>query len=201
MALTLPHLPYEIDALEPHISKETLQFHHGKHHQAYVTNGNKLIADTKYNDMAIEDIICQSAKNAAEAGIFNNAAQVWNHSFYWNCMKPNGGGTPNGALLDAINKDFGDFENFKKEFSNAGATQFGSGWAWLVVDNGKLKITKTPNAGNPLTQGQTPILTMDVWEHAYYIDFRNRRPDYMSCFLDKLVNWDFVAENYTKAIG
>ena len=194
MALSLPELPYAIDALEPHISKETLEFHYGKHHQTYVTNGNKLIADTEYEQMSMEDIIKKTADNPQTAGIFNNAAQVWNHSFYWQSMKPNGGGLPTGKLLEQINNDFGSYEAFKTEFANAGATQFGSGWAWLVSEHGTLKIVKTANAGTPIIKDQTPLLTMDVWEHAYYIDYRNARPKYISTFLENLVNWDFASK-------
>ncbi|MFZ8864934.1 MAG: superoxide dismutase [Rickettsiales bacterium] len=196
MTLILPELPYALDALEPHISKETLEFHYGKHHMAYVTNGNKLISGTEFADKEITDIIKESANNPAAAGIFNNAAQVWNHSFFWQSMKPNGGGRPEGALLNKIQDDFGSFENFKEEFATAGATQFGSGWAWLVLDNGKLKITKTANAGTPIVKGQVPLLTMDVWEHAYYIDYRNARPKYIEVFLNSLINWDFANQNF-----
>jgi len=196
MALQLPELPYSLDALEPHISKETLEFHYGKHHQAYVTNGNKLISGTEFDEMSEVEIIKAVANNPEQAGIFNNVAQVWNHTFYWKSMKPNGGGRPEGALLNKIQDDFGSFDNFKEAFATAGATQFGSGWAWLVLDNGTLKVTKTANAGVPLVKGQIPILTMDVWEHAYYIDFRNARPKYIETFLESLVNWDFAAENF-----
>ncbi len=196
MALELPNLPYAMDALEPHISKETLEFHYGKHHQAYVTNGNKLIAGTEYENMSDAEITVAVANDSSKAGIFNNAAQVWNHTFYWHSMKPNGGGTPSGALYDKINADFGSFAEFKQEFAAAGATQFGSGWAWLVLDGDNLKIVKTANAGTPLVKGQKPLLTMDVWEHAYYIDFRNARPQYIETFLEKLVNWEFAEQNF-----
>lgn len=196
MALNLPELPYAIDALEPHISKETLEFHYGKHHQTYVTNGNKLLAGTEFADKEIEDIIIETANNPKYVGIFNNAAQVWNHSFYWQSMKPNGGGRPEGALLNKIQDDFGSYDNFKEEFATAGATQFGSGWAWLVLDGAKLKVTKTANAGTPLIKGQIPLLTMDVWEHAYYIDYRNARPKYIEIFLNSLINWDFANANF-----
>lgn len=199
MTITLPELPYAQNALEPHISANTLSFHYGKHHQAYVTNLNNLLKDNP--DMAnlpLEDIIRKSAGDAAKAGIFNNAAQVWNHTFYWHSMKPGGGGEPKGALADKINKDFGSFDKFKEAFKTAGATQFGSGWAWLVSDKGTLKVTKTPNADLPLVHGQTALLTMDVWEHAYYLDYQNKRPDYISTFLDKLVNWDFAEQNLLK---
>jgi superoxide dismutase, Fe-Mn family len=199
MAYELPALPYEYTALEPYISKSTLEFHHDKHHAAYVTNYNAAVEGTELATMSIEDVIKAIADDASKAGIFNNAAQSWNHSFYWNCIKPNGGGTPSGALADKINADFGSFENFVTQFKQAGATQFGSGWAWLVLDNGTLKVTKTGNAGNPMTSGQIPLLTMDVWEHAYYLDYQNRRPAYMDDFVAKLINWDFVAENFAKA--
>lgn len=201
MPFTLPELPYAKNALEPHITAQTLEFHHGKHHLAYVNNLNNLVKDTPLANATLEDVILQSAKDASKAGIFNNAAQIWNHTFYWHSMKPAGGGTPTGALAKKIDEDFGSFEKFKEEFKTAGATQFGSGWAWLVLENGKLKVTKTPNADLPMAHGQTALLTMDVWEHAYYLDFQNRRPDYISTFLDKLVNWQFAAENFEKASG
>lgn len=199
MAFELPALPYAQDALEPHISANTLSFHYGKHHQAYVTNLNNLVKDTPLASQSLEEVIMASAKDASKGGIFNNAAQVWNHTFYWNSMKPNGGGKPTGAIAAKIDSDLGGYDEFVKEFKNAGATQFGSGWAWLVLDAGKLKITKTPNADLPMAHGQTALLTMDVWEHAYYLDFQNRRPDYISTFLDHLVNWDFVNANLAKA--
>ena len=196
MSFELPSLPYEDTALEPHISAKTLGFHYGKHHNAYVTNLNKLIAGTEWEGQELEAIIKGTVGDAGKAGIFNNAAQVWNHTFYWNSMKPGGGGSPSGGLLDAINRDFGGFDDFKTAFSQAGATQFGSGWAWLVVDGGQLTVTKTANADTPVAHGQKPLLTMDVWEHAYYLDFQNRRPDYIKTFLDSLVNWDFAAANF-----
>jgi len=199
MAYELPKLPYDYTALEPCISKSTLEFHHDKHHAAYVNNFNNLVKGTDLDSKSLEEVMKLTANNPEKAGIFNNAAQSWNHSFYWQCLKANGGGTPSGSLADKINADFGSFENFVEAFKTAGATQFGSGWAWLVLDNGTLKVTKTGNAGNPLTSGQTPLLTMDVWEHAYYLDYQNRRPDYINDFLGKLVNWDFVAENLAKA--
>lgn len=198
MPFSLPDLPYAANALEPHISANTLGFHHGKHHQAYVTNLNNLIKDTDLANASLEEIIQKSAGDASKAGIFNNAAQVWNHTFYWHSMKPAGGGEPSGALAQQIAKDFGSLEAFKEQFKTAGATQFGSGWAWLVVEGSKLKVTKTPNADLPMVHNQTALLTMDVWEHAYYLDFQNRRPDYITTFLDKLVNWDFAAENFAK---
>lgn len=199
MTFTLPELPYAPNALEPHITANTFSFHHAKHHQAYVTNLNNLIKDTDFAKLSLEEIILKSVGDNSKAGIFNNAAQVWNHTFYWHSMKPNGGGSPKGALAEKINKDFGSFDAFKEAFKQAGATQFGSGWAWLVVDKGTLKVTKTPNADLPMVHKQTALLTMDVWEHAYYLDFQNRRPDYIATFLDKLVNWDFAEENLKKA--
>lgn len=192
MAFSLPALPYSKDALSPAMSAQTLEFHHGKHHNAYVTNLNKLIQGTDLESQDLEAIIKKTAGDAAKPGIFNNAAQVWNHTFFWSCMKPNGGGKPSGAVADRINADFGGYEKFVEEFKNAGATQFGSGWAWLVIKNGKLEIMKTPNADNPLAHGLKAVLTVDVWEHAYYLDYQNRRPDYLGAFVDKLINWDFV---------
>lgn len=199
MSFTLPPLPYAINALEPHISAKTLEFHHGKHHNTYVTNLNNLVKDTDLATLSLEEIIRKSAGDSTKAGIFNNAAQVWNHTFYWNSMSPKGGSAPSGALADKITADFGSFDKFKEEFKNAGATQFGSGWAWLVLDGGTLKVTKTGNADLPMVHQQTALLTMDVWEHAYYIDYQNRRPDYIATFLDKLANWEFAAENFAKA--
>lgn len=194
MAFTLPDLPYAKGALAPYISEETLEYHYGKHHNAYVTNLNGLIEGTDLAAKSLEDIIL-----AAEGGVFNNAAQVWNHSFYWKCMKPGGGGEPAGDLARAIDEAFGSFDAFKKEFTQAAATQFGSGWAWLVVEDGALKIVKTGNADLPLKHGQTALLTVDVWEHAYYIDYRNLRPKYVETFLTSLVDWEFVAANYATA--
>jgi superoxide dismutase, Fe-Mn family len=200
MAFELPTLPYAMDALEVSgMSAKTLEFHYGKHHKGYVDNLNKLILDTPLADHPLEDVIKTSYKEG-KAGIFNNAAQVWNHTFYWNGIKPNGGGNPTGALAEKINADFGSLDKFKDEFKNAGATQFGSGWAWLVLENGTLKVTKTANGENPLIQaGQVPLLTMDVWEHAYYLDFQNSRPNFMQNFVDHLINWDFVAQNFAAA--
>jgi superoxide dismutase, Fe-Mn family len=194
MAIALPDLPYAKDALAPHLSAETLEYHHDKHHVAYVTNLNNLIKDTDLADKALEEIVV-----AAEGGVFNNAAQVWNHTFYWNCMKPGGGGAPKGELAAAIDRDFGSFDSFKQEFVQAGVTQFGSGWAWLVLEEGRLKLTKTGNADLPLKHGQVALLTCDVWEHAYYIDYRNLRPKYIETFLASLVDWDFVANNLAAA--
>ena len=194
MAFTLPELPYKKDALAPHISAETLEYHHGKHHAAYVNNLNKLIEGKPEASLSLEEII-----KSSEGGVFNNAAQIWNHTFYWSSMKPNGGGLPTGDLAQAITRDFGSFEKFSDELSNAAVTQFGSGWAWLVVADGKLSVTKTPNADLPMKHGQTALLTIDVWEHAYYIDYRNLRPKYVETFLKSLANWDFASENLKKA--
>ncbi|MCP9771229.1 superoxide dismutase [Synechococcus sp. Tobar12-5m-g] len=199
MTHQLPALPYDLDALEPHISRQTLEFHHGKHHAGYVTNLNKLVEGTDLDGKGLEEVIQAVAGDPSKAGIFNNAAQVWNHTFYWQGMKAGGGGAPTGALAEKIAADFGSYDAFVEQFKAAGATQFGSGWAWLVLDGGTLKITKTANADLPLAHGQTALLTMDVWEHAYYLDYQNRRPDYMTTFLDKLVNWDFVAANLAAA--
>ncbi|MEZ5669690.1 MAG: superoxide dismutase [Alphaproteobacteria bacterium] len=196
MAFELPPLPYDRTALEPHYSGETLDFHHGKHHKAYVDNLNKLIDGTDNAGKSLVEIIKASAGDASKAGLFNNSAQIWNHTFFWHSMKPGGGGAPSGALADAINRDFGSLDGFKEAFAQAGATQFGSGWAWLVSEGGKLKVTKTPNAETPLTGSATPLLTADVWEHAYYIDYRNARPKYLDVFLNNLINWDFAAENF-----
>ena len=192
MAITLIDLPYPKDALEPHISARTLDFHHGKHHNAYVVNTNNLIKGTELEDLDLETIIRKSATDPAKAGLFNNAAQVWNHGFFWRCMKPGGGGAPTGAVAKKIDADFGSYAAFVEAFKNAGATQFGSGWAWLILDNGKLKVVKTGNADTPLAHNQKALLTVDVWEHAYYLDYQNRRPDYLTTFIDKLINWDFV---------
>lgn len=189
MAFKLPELPYSKDALAPHISAETLEYHYGKHHQTYVDNLNKLVAGTPNETKSLEDLI-----KTTEGGIFNNAAQVWNHTFYWYCMKPKGGGEPTGKIGEAIKKQFGSFDKFKDDFTEAAKTQFGSGWAWLVKKpDGSLAIEKTGNAGNPMTSGHKPIMTCDVWEHAYYIDYRNARPKYVEAFWN-LVNWDFVEQ-------
>ena len=201
MEHTLPPLPFAKNALVPHMSEETLEFHYGKHHQTYVTNLNNLVKDTPLASQSLEQIILAVAKDDTKAGVFNNAAQVWNHTFFWNSMSPKGGGTPTGVLADAITKTFGSIDKFKEDFKAAAVGQFGSGWAWLVVEGGALKIVKTGNAGTPLTAGQTALLTVDVWEHAYYIDYRNRRPDFVQTFLDKLVNWDFATANYAAAIS
>lgn len=191
MAFELPALPYAKDALAPHISAETLEFHHGKHHQTYVTNLNNLVPGTEFEGLSLEEIVLKSS-----GGIFNNAAQVWNHTFYWNSLAPNAGGEPTGELADAINATFGSFAKFKEEFTKTAITTFGSGWAWLVKNvDGSLALVSTSNAGTPLTAGQTPILTCDVWEHAYYVDFRNARPAYLEAFW-ALVNWEFAAKNF-----
>lgn len=199
MAFELPPLPYAPNALEPHTSAQTLSFHHGKHHQAYVTNLNNLVKDTPFANQSLEEIIRATAHDADKVGIFNNAAQIWNHTFFWHCMKPNGGGKPPEAVAAALTQHFGSVEKFAEQFKQAAVTQFGSGWAWLAYDKGTLKIVKTPNAANPLSQGQTALLTCDVWEHAYYLDFQNRRPDFVQTFLDHLINWEFVAENLANA--
>lgn len=189
----LPDLAYEKGALEPHISAETLDYHYGKHHQTYVTNLNNLIKGTEFEDSSLEDIV-----KKASGGLFNNAAQVWNHTFYWNCLSPNGGGAPSGALAEAINQSFGSVDEFKTKFSQTAITTFGSGWAWLVKNaDGSLALAGTSNAGTPLTDGKTPLLTCDVWEHAYYIDYRNARPKYVESFWN-IVNWDFVSQNFSR---
>ena len=192
MAFELPSLPYEKDALAPYMSSETLDFHHGKHHQTYVTNLNNLVKDSDMQDASLEDIVVKSSKDSSMAGVFNNAGQHWNHILFWQCMKPNGGGAMPSELENRINSDFGSVDQFKEAFVQAGTTQFGSGWAWLAIDNGKLVVTKSANASNPLVDGMKPILGCDVWEHSYYIDYRNKRPDYLKAFLDNLVNWEFV---------
>jgi Fe-Mn family superoxide dismutase len=191
MTFELPALPYAKDALAPHISVETIEYHYGKHHQTYVTNLNNLVPGTEFEGLSLEEIVKKSS-----GGIFNNAAQVWNHTFYWHSLSPNGGGAPTGALAEAIEKAFGSFDKFKEDFTKAAVTTFGSGWAWLVKNaDGSLAITSTSNAACPLTSGQTPLLTVDVWEHAYYIDFRNLRPKYLEAFW-ALVNWEFASANF-----
>ncbi len=193
MTFELPSLPYASDALAPYMSSETLDFHHGKHHQTYVTNLNNLVKDTDMQDSSLEEIVVKSSKDPSMAGIFNNAGQHWNHILFWQCMKPNGGGSMPSELESRITSDLGGIGQFKEAFIQAGITQFGSGWAWLAIDNGKLVVTKSPNASNPLVDGMKPILGCDVWEHSYYIDYRNKRPDYLKAFLDSMVNWEFVA--------
>jgi superoxide dismutase, Fe-Mn family len=195
-SITLPPLPFPDNALDPVISANTLSFHYGKHHKAYVDNLNKLIAGTPLEGQPLEKIILESAGKADKAGVFNNSAQVWNHTFYWNSLKPNGGGTPPAALGKLIERDFGSLDALKKELANAATTQFGSGWAWLAEVDGKLAVTKTSNAELPMTKGQKALLTIDVWEHAYYIDYRNLRPKFVEAFLSSLVNWDFAEKNF-----
>ncbi|MGZ3298451.1 MAG: superoxide dismutase [Asticcacaulis sp.] len=193
MSFELPPLPYAADALEPHMSANTFSFHHGKHHKAYVDNLNKALPGSEFEGKSLIDII--KAADGKNPGVFNNAAQVWNHTFFWHSMKPGGGGQPTGKIAERINADFGSYDAFAEQFKTAGATQFGSGWAWLVVGaDGKLKVTKTPNGENPFTKGDKPVLTIDVWEHAYYLDYQNLRPKFIETFLASLVNWDFVNE-------
>lgn len=193
MAILLPDLPFAEDALEPVISAKTIGFHYGKHHQAYVNNANKLIDGTKYAAMDLEEIIKETSKDSAQVAIFNNTAQVWNHSFYWQCLKPGGGGKPKGSLAAKIDEDFGDFDAVADALKTAAVGQFGSGWAWLVLDNDQLKVVKTANADTPMVYGHKPLLTIDVWEHAYYLDYQNRRPDYAATVIEKLINWEFAA--------
>ncbi len=196
---TLPNLPYADTALAPVISANTLGFHYGKHHKTYVDNLNNLVKGTDLEGQSLEAIVAATAGKADKAGVFNNAAQVWNHTFYWNCLRQNGGGAPPAKLAQMIDAGFGSFENFKKEFAQACVTQFGSGWGWLVADGGALKVIKTANAEVPSTKGQKPLLTIDVWEHAYYLDYQNRRADYVNAVIDKLLNWHFAEENLAKA--
>jgi Fe-Mn family superoxide dismutase len=192
---TLPPLPYAEDALDPHISAKTMSFHYGKHHKTYVEKLNKAVEGKKLAEMKLEDLIVETAKDPAMAPVFNNAAQAWNHAFYWQSMKPKGGGEPSGKLADRLKADLGGMEGFKKAFAEAANGQFGSGWAWLVVEDGKLKVTKTANADTPIAKGGKPLLVADVWEHAYYLDYQNKRADYVTAFLEHLVNWDFAAAN------
>jgi len=198
-AVTLPPLPYPEDALSPVISANTLSFHHGKHHKAYVDNLNKLLPGSEFEGRSLEDIVRGSAGKPDKAPFFNNAGQVWNHNFYWQCLRPNGGGAPPSSLAPKIEQAFGGYDNFKKELATACVTQFGSGWGWLVSEGGTLKVVKTPNAEPPFIRGQTPLLTIDVWEHAYYLDYQNRRPDHVNAVIDKLINWDFVERNLADA--
>jgi Fe-Mn family superoxide dismutase len=195
MAIELPNLPWAEDALDPYISAKTLSFHHGKHHAAYVSKLNAAVEGTPYATQSLESIIESTAGDASKAGVFNNAAQVWNHTFFWNCMKPGGGGEPTGALAEKISATWGSFAKFREEFESKAGTLFGSGWVWLVDNNGTLEIVQTSNAGTPMTEGKKALLTVDVWEHAYYLDYQNRRPDFVSDFFNHLVNWDFVAQN------
>ena len=199
MAITLPQLPYADNALEPHYSAKTIGFHYGKHHKTYVDNLNKLIAGTPLDDKSIEEIVLAAAGDSSRVGMFNNSAQVWNHTFFWSCMKPGGGGKPQGPLAGKIDQAFGGCEKFAEQFKAAAVGRFGSGWAWLVAEGGALKIVSTANADTPLASKQTALLTVDVWEHAYYLDYQNRRPDFVQAFIDHLVNWDFVAANLAKA--
>ena len=196
---TLPPLPFAEGALAPVISANTLGFHYGKHHKAYVDNLNNLVKGTEFESATLESIIKATAGKPDKAGMFNNAAQVWNHTFYWNCLKSGGGGKPSGKIADMIDSDLGGYDKFKADFAQTCITQFGSGWGWLVAEGGTLKLVKTPNAETPLTKGQTALLTIDVWEHAYYLDYQNRRPDHVNAVIDKLLNWDFAAQNLAKA--
>jgi Fe-Mn family superoxide dismutase len=194
--LELPPLPWPDNALAPHLSQETIQLHYGKHHEAYVDNANRIIARGEFGGRTLEEIVRTSAGRPDMRAIFNNAAQAWNHTFYWQSLSPKGGGQPSGKLLDRIKSDFGDFAKFKSDLAQAAVSQFGSGWAWVVLEDGKLKVVQTANADTPLAnRAQKPLLTIDVWEHAYYVDYRNRRPDYVTAVLDKLVNWEFAAQN------
>lgn len=199
MAYSQPALPYAENALEPHISANTLGFHYGKHHATYIKKYNDAVAGTPLDNQSIEEVILAAAENPEKAGLFNNGAQAWNHSFYWNSLSPNGGGKPTGQIAEKIDADFGGYDAFKGELANAAATQFGSGWAWLVLDDGTLKVVKTANAQTPLTSGKYPLLTIDVWEHAYYLDYQNRRPDYVAAVIDKLLNWEFASQNFLNA--
>ena len=200
MAFELPPLPYAKDALAPYISAQTLEFHHGKHHKAYVDTLNRLVEGKPEADMSLEEIIVATHHDDSKTAIFNNAAQVWNHTFFWHCLAKGGGGEPEGEVKRAIEHDFGKYANFAAAFKEAATTQFGSGWAWLVLDAGKLRVIKTANAVNPVAGGQSALLTCDVWEHAYYLDYQNRRPDFVQAFLDHLINGEFVAANLAKAI-
>ena len=201
MAFELPDLPYDYEALAPYMSAKTLHLHHDKHHQAYVTNLNNLIEGTEFAGKSLEDIVTGSYGDAAKQGIFNNAGQHWNHNLFWRIMRKGGGGNPGGELAKRIDDSFGSFEAFKEQFKTAGVTQFGSGWAWLAVQGDQLKVVKTPNGENPLVHGMRPILGVDVWEHAYYVDYENRRPEYLAAFLNSLVNWDEVEAELHRAIA
>jgi Fe-Mn family superoxide dismutase len=198
MPFELPALPWASDALDPHVSARTLGFHHGKHHATYVAKLNEAIEGSSFTKQSLEEIIAATANDASKAGIFNNAAQTWNHTFFWNSMRPNGGGEPEGALEQKIVESFGSFEKFRNEFSTKAATLFGSGWTWLTAVGDKLEIVQTAGAGNPMTDNKTPLLTLDVWEHAYYLDYQNRRPDFIKAFFDSLVNWEFAAKNLSE---
>jgi Fe-Mn family superoxide dismutase len=200
MAFELPPLPYAKNALEPHMSAKTLDFHHDKHHRAYVTTLNKLVEGTALANLSLEEIVRKTAKDEANAPIFHNAAQTWNHTFFWHSMKPQGGGKPSERVLVSIDQAFGGFDRFREEFTAAAEGQFGSGWAWLILDGGELKVIKTAGANTPIAHRQTPLMVCDVWEHAYYLDYQNRRPDFVRAFLDHLVNWEFVAQNLEQHI-
>lgn len=195
MAIILPPLPFEKNALEPYIGSMTLEYHYGKHHNTYVVNTNNLIIDAELDTLSLEEIILQTANDPTKTSLFNNAAQVWNHTFYWNSLKPNGGGLPTGEMAKKIDSDFGNYENFAKALKEAALGQFGSGWAWLVLKNGKLSITKTSNADTPIAHGVKPLLCIDVWEHAYYLDYKNGRTDYADAVIKNLLNWDFANKN------
>ena len=199
MAFELPPLPWSEDVLDLHISAKTISFHYGKHYNAYVTKLNGAVEGSPLAEKTLEEVITSTVGDAAKAGVFNNAAQIWNHTFFWNSMKPKGGGEPSGDLKAKIEASFGSYEKFKEEFSTKAGTLFGSGWTWLVAKGDKLEVVQTKDAGNPMTDGKTPLMTIDVWEHAYYLDYQNRRPDFVKTFLDNLVNWDFAAENLKKA--
>jgi superoxide dismutase, Fe-Mn family len=199
MTFTLPPLPYAEDALEPYLSAKTLQFHHDKHHRAYVDTLNKLVEEHSLPERTLEQLIQSTHQDEAKVAMFNNAAQAWNHSFFWRCMAKNGGGEPRGELATAIKQEFGSFDKFTDNFAAAATSQFGSGWAWLVFHAGRLRVIKTPNAVNPVADGRTALLTCDVWEHAYYLDYQNRRADFVKAFIDHLIDWNFVAENFAKA--
>ena len=201
MAFELPDLPYDYEALAPYMSAKTLHLHHDKHHQAYVTNLNNLIEGTEFAGKSLEEVVTGSYGDAAKQGIFNNAGQHWNHNLFWRIMKKGGGGAPGGELAKRIDDAFGSFDAFKEQFKTAGVTQFGSGWAWLAVQDDQLKIMKTPNGENPLVHGMRPILGVDVWEHAYYVDYENRRPEYLAAFLNSLVNWEEVEAELHKALA
>ena len=195
MSIPYPDLPYAKGALEPYISARTFEFHYGKHHKAYVDNANKMLEGSELAGKDVVAIIQAAAKDPAKKGLFNNVAQAWNHAFFWQCMKPGGGGRPAGKIAERITSDFGGYEKFAEAFKNAGATQFGSGWAWLVEKGGKLEIMQSANADTPVAQGIKPLLVVDVWEHAYYLDYQNRRPDFLQAFIDHLINWDFANAN------
>jgi Fe-Mn family superoxide dismutase len=195
MPFELPALPWPSDALEPHVSAKTIGFHHGKHHATYINKLNDLVEGTAFAEKSLEEIIRETAGDASKAGIFNNAAQAWNHDFFWKSMAADGGGEPSGAFMESVTGSFGGFDKFREEFVTKAVTLFGSGWTWLVSNGGRLEIVQTPGAGNPMTEGKTPLLTVDVWEHAYYLDYQNRRPDFVGAFIDNLANWRFAAKN------